>query len=164
MSDVALSRGNWLDALRIGRPNVNLCVGAAIVIGWALVALLAPWIAPHDPIAHNLPEKLQAPTLLWLWSDDAALHLLCAVGALCAVAVVAGVATFWTLGILWATYLSLAVGGQTFLQFQWDSLLLEATLCALLLVPFAWRPGAPAAAAGPDPRLGIWVLRALRRA
>ena len=70
MSDVALSRGNWLDALRIGRPNVNLCVGAAIVIGWALVALLAPWIAPHDPIAHNLPEKLQAPTLLHLFGTD----------------------------------------------------------------------------------------------
>jgi peptide/nickel transport system permease protein len=70
VSDVALSRGNWLDALRIGRPNVNLCVGAAIVIGWALVALLAPWIAPHDPIAHNLPEKLQAPTLLHLFGTD----------------------------------------------------------------------------------------------
>ena len=68
MSDVALSRGNWLErgigALGRGGGNVNLYVGAAIVFGCALIALLAPWIAPYDPIAHNLPEKLQAPNLL----------------------------------------------------------------------------------------------------
>jgi peptide/nickel transport system permease protein len=65
MSDLALSRGGWLarsiGALGLGRANLNLWLGAAIVLGWALVALLAPWIAPYDPIAHNLPEKLQAP-------------------------------------------------------------------------------------------------------
>jgi len=74
VSDVALSRGNWLErgigALGFGRANLNLCVGAAIVIGWALIALLAPWIAPYDPIAHNLPEKLQAPNLLHPFGTD----------------------------------------------------------------------------------------------
>lgn len=74
MSDVALSRSNWLErsiaALGLGRGNVNLFVGAAIVIGWALIALLAPWIAPYDPIAHNLPEKLQAPNLLHPFGTD----------------------------------------------------------------------------------------------
>lgn len=74
MSDVALSRGNWLErsigALGRGGGNVNLYVGAAIVIGWALIALLAPWIAPYDPIAHNLAEKLQAPNLLHPFGTD----------------------------------------------------------------------------------------------
>lgn len=74
MSDVALSRGSWLErgfgALGLGRANVNLSIGAAIVIGWALVALLAPWIAPYDPIAHSLPEKLQAPNLLHPFGTD----------------------------------------------------------------------------------------------
>jgi peptide/nickel transport system permease protein len=74
VSDIALSRGNWvgrgIGALGLGRANVNLSVGAAIVIGWALVALLAPWIAPYDPIAHNLPEKLQAPNLLHPFGTD----------------------------------------------------------------------------------------------
>ena len=74
MSDVALSRGNWLErgigALGLGRANVNLSIGASIVLGWALVALLAPWIAPYDPIAHNLPEKLQGPNLLHPFGTD----------------------------------------------------------------------------------------------
>jgi peptide/nickel transport system permease protein len=74
MSDVALSRGNWLErgigALGLGRANLTLSVGAVIVLGWALVALLAPWIAPYDPIAHNLPEKLQAPNLLHPFGTD----------------------------------------------------------------------------------------------
>jgi peptide/nickel transport system permease protein len=74
VSDVALSRGNWLErgiaALGLGRANLNLHVGGAIVIGWALVALLAPWIAPYDPIAHSLPEKLQAPNLLHPFGTD----------------------------------------------------------------------------------------------
>jgi peptide/nickel transport system permease protein len=67
VSDVVLSRGKWLErsigALRHGRANLNLWLGAGIVLGWALIALLAPWIAPYDPIAHNLPDKLQAPSL-----------------------------------------------------------------------------------------------------
>jgi peptide/nickel transport system permease protein len=74
VSDVALSRGNWLErgigALGSRGANVNLCVGAAIVLGWAAVAVLATWIAPYDPIAHNLPEKLQAPSLLHLFGTD----------------------------------------------------------------------------------------------
>ena len=74
MSDVAFSRGNWLErsigALGRGGGNINLHAGAAIVIGWALIALLAPWIAPYDPIAHNLAEKLQAPNLLHPFGTD----------------------------------------------------------------------------------------------
>ena len=74
MSDVVLSRGNWLErsigALGLSGTNLNLSIGAAIVIGWAVVALLAPWIAPYDPIAHSLPEKLQAPNLLHQFGTD----------------------------------------------------------------------------------------------
>jgi peptide/nickel transport system permease protein len=73
MSVDALSRGNWLarfGALGRGRANLNLRLGAAIVVGWALLAIFAPWIAPYDPIAHNLPEKLQGPNLLHLLGTD----------------------------------------------------------------------------------------------
>ena len=73
MSVGALSRGNWLarfGMLGLARANLNLRLGAAIVLGWALVAIFAPWVAPFDPIAHNLPEKLQAPNLLHLLGTD----------------------------------------------------------------------------------------------
>jgi peptide/nickel transport system permease protein len=68
MSVDALSRGSWLargaGALGLGRANLNLRLGLLIVVGWVLIAILAPWLAPYDPIAHNLPEKLQGPNLL----------------------------------------------------------------------------------------------------
>ncbi len=44
--------------------------GALIVGGWVIVALLAPWLAPFDPIAHNLPEKLQGPSLRHILGTD----------------------------------------------------------------------------------------------
>src|SRR2546427_7146907 len=37
--------------------------------------------------------------------------------------------------LLWLCYLSLAVVGQTFLWFQWDGLLLETGLLAVLYAP-----------------------------
>ncbi len=74
MSEAVLSRGSWLErgvgALGFRHANLNLCLGAAIVLGWVLVALLAPWIAPYDPIAHNLPEKLQGPSWQHLLGSD----------------------------------------------------------------------------------------------
>ncbi|MBL9033740.1 MAG: ABC transporter permease [Rhodospirillaceae bacterium] len=67
MSAEALSRGNWLGrgfaTLGLGHANLNLVLGGAIILGWALIAVFAPWIAPYDPIAHNLPEKLLGPGL-----------------------------------------------------------------------------------------------------
>ena len=42
-------------------------------------------------------------------------------------------------GLLWLFYLSLTVVGQVFLGYQWDSLLLEAGLLALLLTPWCLR-------------------------
>src|SRR3989475_11393452 len=42
--------------------------------------------------------------------------------------------------LLWLCYLSLAVVGQTFLWFQWDGLLLETGLLAVLYAPTQLRP------------------------
>jgi peptide/nickel transport system permease protein len=74
VSEAALSRGNWLErglsGMGLRRGNLNLRVGAAIVVGWVLVAAFAPWIAPYDPISHNLPEKLQGPSLFHPFGTD----------------------------------------------------------------------------------------------
>lgn len=35
-------------------------VGTLIALAWIIVAILAPWIAPHDPLAQDLP-RLAAP-------------------------------------------------------------------------------------------------------
>src|SRR5262249_28218371 len=41
--------------------------------------------------------------------------------------------------LLWLFYLSLTVVGQDFLSFQWDALLLESGLLAVLIAPWGWR-------------------------
>jgi lipase maturation factor 1 len=75
------------------------------------------------------------PTLCWLDAGDAMLHGLCWVGVMLAMMLIAGVAQAPTLVLLWLCYLSLSVVGQTFLWFQWDGLLLETGLLAILYAP-----------------------------
>lgn len=57
--------------LRLGRWMGPLGVtGAVIALAWILVAILAPIIEPHDPLAQELPI-LQAPGLGTLMGTDA---------------------------------------------------------------------------------------------
>ncbi len=80
------------------------------------------------------------PTVCWLGAGDGALRVLCWGGAAFALLVVAGVAQAPALALLWVCYLSLSVVGQTFLWFQWDGLLLETGLLAILYAPTRWLP------------------------
>jgi lipase maturation factor 1 len=75
------------------------------------------------------------PTLCWFGAGDAMLRLLVWGGAALAVLLIAGVAPAPVLLLLWICYLSLSVAGQTFLWFQWDGLLLETGLLAVLYAP-----------------------------
>ena len=43
------------------RRNPLALVGLAIVLALVLVALAAPWIATHDPLAQNLDARLLPP-------------------------------------------------------------------------------------------------------
>ncbi len=56
---VALAgRHPWLDFVR---RHPLLVVGAVLLAVMAVVALLAPWIAPHDPIEMSVLQRLKAP-------------------------------------------------------------------------------------------------------
>ena len=81
------------------------------------------------------------PTLLWFSATDAMLHYLCFGGIALAVLAIIGITPIFTFAALWLFYLSLTVGGQTFLSFQWDTLLLESGLLACLYAPTGWRLG-----------------------
>src|SRR5437588_7925375 len=86
------------------------------------------------------------PTLCWFGAGDAILRLLAWGGAALAVLLIAGVAPAPVLLLLWIAYLSLSVAGQAFLWFQWDGLLLETGLLAVLYAPSrpsTWRPWLP---------------------
>ncbi len=137
-----------------------------------LVAFLSLWVQAEGLIGSRgvLPirelldlarERLGAsrywvlPTVFWIADGDGALHVVCAAGTLLSLAALLGRARALVMLGLWALYLSLAVAGEDFLSFQWDALLLEAGLLAVLLAPrgILRRPPAPA------PLLIIWMYR-----
>ncbi len=93
------------------------------------------------------------PTLFWLDASDGALLRACRLGEAASVALVLGVRPSAMAALLWALYLSLVTVGQDFLAFQWDALLLESGLLALLVAPArGWPPVEP-------PRVGVAMFR-----
>src|SRR6266446_10583772 len=77
------------------------------------------------------------PTLCWFNSSNAFLHFLCGGGVVVSLLLMFGIAPAFLLVVLFAFYLSLTIAGQTFLNFQWDVLLLETGFLAIFLAP--WR-------------------------
>src|SRR5207244_3396731 len=73
-----------------------------------------------------------APSLLWLDASDAHLVRLCRLGQLAGAALAFGVAPRLAAAGAWCAYLSFVAVGRDFLGYQWDVLLLEAGLQALL--------------------------------
>jgi lipase maturation factor 1 len=79
------------------------------------------------------------PTVFWFDASDRALHAVCWSGIALSMALIMGVLPGVCAVLLWLFYLSLVVVGQVFLGYQWDSLLLEAGLLAVLLTPWGVR-------------------------
>jgi peptide/nickel transport system permease protein len=53
------------------RQSVLARVGLGAAILLILAALLAPWIAPADPAAQNLPARLESPSRVhWMGTDE----------------------------------------------------------------------------------------------
>ena len=52
------------------RRNPLVLAGLIIAILWILIAVIAPAIAPVDPLHQNLANRLQAPSALFLMGSD----------------------------------------------------------------------------------------------
>jgi hypothetical protein len=99
----------------------------------------------------------RAPTLCWLiGAHTRTLQLLCLVGVTCGGALMAGVRCGPAALLAWVLYLSLVVAGNVFLNFQWDALLLESGLLALLVAP--WRRRATPMNPSVVALLPLWCL------
>jgi hypothetical protein len=85
------------------------------------------------------------PMVFWLDASDFAIQAVCWAGAGLSILLVFNLLPRLSLFLLYVLYLSLLYGGQTFMNFQWDTFLLETGFIALLL-SFATTPG-------------IWLLR-----
>jgi len=76
---------------------------------------------------------LYKPSLFWFNSSDFALQAVTVLGCIVSLSLLFGFKPFWSLIVLFVLYLSLQHGGQIFLMFQWDTLLLEAGFLAIFL-------------------------------
>ncbi len=127
-------------------------VGATFAVAFASLVVQIRGLVGRDGIlpAYQLVEALggrlgptrfwRVPTFAW-WTgaSDTALVGLCVVGAVAGLAAMLGLAPMVMLALAWACYLSLFHLGQAFLGFQWDLLLLEAGLLAVVWAPVGWR-------------------------
>jgi hypothetical protein len=110
----------------------------------------------QEVLGPRLSTYWRLPTLFWLDASDRALHVLCWGGVLLSAALAAGLLPAFCTVLLWLFYLSIVVVGQVFLGYQWDSLLLETGLLAMLLVPW----GVWLGRAKDEPWwLSVWLLR-----
>ncbi len=82
----------------------------------------------------------QLPTFGWLNASDGFLHALCGAGTLLSLALIAGVVPLPALVLLWVLYLSLVSLSGTFLQYQWDALLLETGFLSIFFALGQARP------------------------
>ncbi len=64
------SRFPLLEACRRLKKHKLALAGTALIVALCLVALLAPYIAPHDPLDPNLPQRLQSPGGEYLLGTD----------------------------------------------------------------------------------------------
>ena len=99
---------------------------------------------------HQLLPSLVWPLRAVLPSVDSALGVLCLTGVLVSAAtavacwrqqVPGGPLCVAALAVLHASYLSLLAVGQSFLSFQWDALLLEASFVAAVVAAVRQHPG-----------------------
>ncbi|KAG3113575.1 hypothetical protein PI124_g7587 [Phytophthora idaei] len=106
------------------------------------------------------------PTLVWLhealqWTPCFCMEVICLAGV--TVAVLGMIQPAWRtaglLTLLWIFYLSIVKCGQTFMQFQWDSFLLEVGVLALLLAPWWHRSNTDESFE--TPAAAVWTLRFL---
>jgi predicted DCC family thiol-disulfide oxidoreductase YuxK len=100
-----------------------------------------------DALADRLgPERFfLMPMAFWLNDSDLAIQAACWAGAGLSLLVVVNVVPRLSLFLIYALYLSLVYAGQAFMEFQWDTYLLETGVIALLM-SFAPTPG-------------VWLMR-----
>jgi peptide/nickel transport system permease protein len=92
------------------RRNPRMIVGGAIVVGWLIIALFAPFLAPYDPIKVNVTDSLIPPGgAHWLGTDDLGRDVLSRVMWGSRVSLSVGVISV-SIGLLVGTSVGLAAG------------------------------------------------------
>jgi predicted DCC family thiol-disulfide oxidoreductase YuxK len=151
-----------------------------------LIAFVSLWVQVDglvgsngmSPVNRFLPAVRQQlgqdayfllPTLCWFDSSNAFLHFLCGGGVVLSLLLIFGIAPALLLVALFVFYLSLTIGGQVFLNFQWDVLLLETGFLSIFIAPWRlwprdllwWSGLATPGRVSPVSRAGLFLLKFL---
>jgi predicted DCC family thiol-disulfide oxidoreductase YuxK len=108
-------------------------------------------ILPLTELVNTLAGRLGVerfflmPMVFWLNDGDLAIQVVCWAGVGLSLLVVVNLFTRLSLFLLYALYLSLLYAGQTFMNFQWDTFLLETGVVALVMAT--------------APTTGVWLSR-----
>lgn len=63
--------GQYYRQWRALKQNPLALLGLFIIAALLIVAALAPWISPYDPVAQNLPQRLLPPSSAhWMGTDE----------------------------------------------------------------------------------------------
>jgi hypothetical protein len=137
---------------RIARKVFAHALGAILFCAFVSFACQARGLIGKDGITpaadflRRAHEQLdpgamwQLPTLCWLNAGDASLLAQSIAGALFALILACGFFPGACALICWLLYLSLSTVASPFLDFQWDTLLLETAFLAAFFLPWNLRP------------------------
>jgi predicted DCC family thiol-disulfide oxidoreductase YuxK len=123
---------------------VSFAVQAQGLIGSRGILPLAELV---ETLADRLgPQRfLLMPMVFWLNDSDIAIQAVSWAGALASAMLALNVLPRLSLVLIYGLYLSLLYAGQTFMNFQWDTFLLETAIVALLM--------------SFTPTTGVWLAR-----
>ncbi len=111
---------------------ISFAVQASALIG-------ADGVLPVEYYLNAVKEQLgtdaymRLPTLFWLSPVDSFIKFVCIAGIVLSLLLITGFLLRTSLVILYVLYLTLVNGGQNFMSFQWDFLLLECGFLAIFL-------------------------------
>jgi peptide/nickel transport system permease protein len=141
-------------ALRLLWRNPMVLVGLVILVVWVLVALLAPVIAPSNPLHQNVVDRLQAPSSAhWFGTDELGRDVLTRVLYGGRITMPAGV-----LVIVIGCTIGMVVGAVAgYVGGSWDELIMRITELFMAMPPIILAM-AITAALGPDLRNAVIAL------
>ncbi len=111
---------------------ISFAVQASALIG-------ADGVLPVEYYLNAVIEQLgtdaymRLPTLFWLSTVDSFIKFVCVAGIVLSLLLITGFLLRTSLVMLYVLYLTLVNGGQDFMSFQWDFLLLECGFLAIFL-------------------------------
>ncbi len=111
---------------------ISFVVQASALIG-------ADGVLPVEYYLNAIKEQLgtdaftRLPTLFWFSHVDGFIKFVCIAGIVLSLSLITGFLLRTSLVMLYVLYLSLVHGGQVFMSFQWDFLLLECGFLAIFL-------------------------------